>query len=195
MDLCNPFCYNARVGYFDKPEFESELICMKLIKLRDEDINEFKKLMISAFQYGYESFCGKCKEQILPEKDIDDDLNKKDTFAYEMIDNNEIVGGAIVSINEETNHNYLDFLFVKVGVQGKGIGKKIWDEIEKFYPNTTIWATCTPYFDKRNIHFYVNKLKFKIVEYSNKPEDNEEDQSEMFFDDGGMFEFEKEMNK
>ena len=28
---------------------------MKLIKLRDKDINEFKKLMQESFQYGYES--------------------------------------------------------------------------------------------------------------------------------------------
>ena len=32
-----------------------------------------------------------------------------------MIDNDEIVGGVIVTINEN-NHNHLDFLFVKVGV-------------------------------------------------------------------------------
>ena len=166
---------------------------MELIGLRDEDIKEFKQLMIDAFQYGYESFCGKDKGQVLSEKDIDDDLKKENTFAYEMIDNNEIVGGVIVSINEETNRKYLDFLFVKVGIQSKGIGKKIWDEIEKLYPNTKVWATCTPYFDKRNIHFYVNKLKFKIVEYSNKPEGNEEERNKMFLDDGGMFEFEKEM--
>ena len=28
---------------------------MKLIKLRDEDINKFKKYMRESFQYGYES--------------------------------------------------------------------------------------------------------------------------------------------
>ena len=164
---------------------------MKLVELKNEDIQEFKNLMIEAFQYGYESYCGKDKEQVLPEKDIDNDLKKKNSFAYEMIDNNEIVGGAIVTINEKTNKNYLDFLFVKVGVQSKGIGKKIWDKIEKMYPNTKVWGTCTPYFDKRNIHFYVNKLKFKIVKYSYKPESKEE--GEMFLDDGGMFEFEKMM--
>ena len=52
------------------------------------------------------------------------------------------------------------------------------------YPNTKAWGTCTPYFDKRNIHFYVNKLKFKIVKYSYKLESKEE--GEMFLDDGGF---------
>ena len=83
-------------------------------------------------------------------------------------------------------------MFVKVGVQSNGIGKEIWEKIEKLYPETKVWGTCTPYFDKRNIHFYVNKLKFKIVKYDNKPEPGEE-RDEMFLDDGGMFEFEKVM--
>ena len=165
---------------------------MELIKLRDSDIKEFKKLMQEAFQYGYESFCGEDKEQVLPEKDIDDDLKKKNSFAYEMIDNDDIVGGVIVTIDTKTQHNYLDFLFVKVGAQSKGIGKKIWDEIERLYPKTKVWGTCIPYFDKRNIHFYVNKLKFKIIKYSNEPEPGEE-REELFLDDGGMFEFEKVM--
>ena len=33
---------------------------------------------------------------------------------------------ASVIINESTQHNHLDLLFVKNGVQSNGIGKKIW---------------------------------------------------------------------
>lgn len=33
------------------------------------------------------------------------------------------------------------------------------------YPETKVWKTCTPYFDKRNIHFYVNKCGFMIDEF------------------------------
>jgi len=73
---------------------------MELVELRKENIEEFKKLMQDAFQYGYESIYGEDKEQVLPDKDID----------------------------EKTNHNHLDFLFVKVGVQSKGIGQTIWKE-------------------------------------------------------------------
>lgn len=161
---------------------------MKLIILRDKDREEFKMLMQQAFQYGYESTCGKEDSLVLSEEDIDNSINNLKCHSYEMIDENDnIVGGAVVEINEN-NINHLDFLFVTVGVQSKGIGQKIWKELEALYPNTKIWKTCTPYFDKRNIHFYVNKLKFKIVEYYNekhpdlgRPEDN------------GMFELEKEM--
>lgn len=41
-----------------------------------------------------------------------------------MIDDDKIIGGVIITINEN-NHNHLDFLFVKVGVQSKGVGWKI----------------------------------------------------------------------
>lgn len=33
------------------------------------------------------------------------------------------------------------------------------------YPDTKVWETCTPYFEKRNIHFYVNKCGFHIDEF------------------------------
>ena len=35
------------------------------------------------------------------------------------------------------------------------------------YPETKVWELVTPCFEKRNIHFYVNKCGFHIVEYFN----------------------------
>ncbi len=166
---------------------------MKLIKLKNEDLKEFKKLMQEAFQYGYESVQSNNQGQILPDKDIDENLKNSNSYAYEMIEDNEIVGGAIVTINEKTNHNHLDFLFVKVGVQSKGIGQAIWKEIEKLYPDTKIWETCTPYFDKRNIHFYVNRLGFHIVEYFNEKHPDTNRPQDCYEEDDGMFRFEKVM--
>ena len=55
--------------------------------------------MVEAFQSGYESVYGNDKEQVLPDKDIDDNLKKTNSYAYEMIDNDEIVGGVIVTID------------------------------------------------------------------------------------------------
>lgn len=168
---------------------------MRLIELRNDDIKEFKKLMQESFQYGYESVYGSDKELVLPEKDIDESLNNPKCHSYEMIDDdNKIMGGVIVEINDN-NINHLDFLFVRVGIQSKGIGQKIWKQIEELYPNTKIWHTCTPYFDKRNIHFYVNKLKFKIVEYYNEKHPDSNMPHDIYKEDDGMFEFEKEMNK
>lgn len=168
---------------------------MKLIRLKEEDIINFKKYMQESFQYGYESVYGIDKSQVLPEKDIDESLNNPKCHSYEMVDdNNEILGGVIVEINDN-NVNHLDFLFTRVGVQSKGIGQAIWEEIEKIYSDTKVWKTCTPYFDKRNIHFYVNKLKFKIVEYYNEKHPDPNMLEEIYKEDNGMFEFEKEMTK
>ena len=37
--------------------------------------------------------------------------------------------------------------------------------MEVLHPETKVWETFTPYFEKRNIHFYLNKCGFKIVEF------------------------------
>lgn len=71
---------------------------MELIELRKEDINEFKRLMKESFQYGYESIYGNDKNQVLPEKDIDNSLNNSKCHSYKMIANNEIIGGVIVEM-------------------------------------------------------------------------------------------------
>ena len=70
-------------------------------------------------------------------------------------------------------------------------------EAERLYPETEIWETCTPYFKTRNIHFYVNKCGFHIVEFFNKyhsdsrhPETGSEYESGDF---DGMFRFVKQM--
>ena len=128
-------------------------LIMALIKLQDKYLAEFKRLMQESFQLGYEEVFGKSDELILPEKDIDECLNKENCHAYVLKDNHGILGGAVVEINETTQHNQLDFLFVNVHSQNKGIGQRIWSEIEALYPDMEIWETCTPYFDKRNIHF------------------------------------------
>ena len=47
----------------------------------------------------------------------------------------------------------------------KGIGYGAWLAAEALHPETKIWKTCTPYFDKRNIHFYINKCGFQIDEF------------------------------
>ncbi len=67
-----------------------------------------------------------------------------------------------------------------------------------FLVKLKVWETVTPYFEKRNIHFYVNRCGFHIVEFYNNhhPDPNEQDEysddkDEQFHD--GMFRFEKRM--
>ena len=77
----------------------------------------------------------------------------------------------------------------------KKISQQIWNKIEELYPKTKSWETCTPYFDQRNIHFYINKLGFHAVEFFNKY--HKESGEEETYAGGnltGMLRFEKEMN-
>ena len=103
------------------------------------------------FKKGMKIIFGKCEEIIIPEKDIMKSYNKKGSQTFVVEDDGKIFGGAIVVINKKTQINDLHILYVKVGVQSKGVGYFIWNEIEKLFPETKIWKTCTPYFDKRNI--------------------------------------------
>ena len=161
-----------------------------------EDTSKFKEkdIIPSLFLKGFEDVFGKTEDIILPEKDIDNSLKEKGSAAYKAIVDGEMVGGAVVVIDEKTQHNHLDLLYVKCGINSKGIGKAIWDEIERLYPKTKVWETCTPCFDRRNIHFYVNKCGFHIVEFLNE-KNPQPDIPEDFIGDGGqgMFIFRKEM--
>lgn len=104
------------------------------------------------------------------------------------------VGGAVVSIEAETQHNELDFFYVQKTEIGHGIGRQAWMAIERHYPDTKVWTTHTPDFEKRNIHFYVNVCGFSIVEYfhSLHPDPNHSSEPDLQ-GDGGMFRFEKRM--
>lgn len=132
-----------------------------------EDIIEFKKDMQEAFQRGAMEEFNDLNVEILSEKDINKSLSPKGAIAYKAVADGKMLGGAIVVIDEKTNHNHLDFLYVKYGIQSKGVGQKIWNEIEKIYPETKVWETFTPYFEKRNVHFYINRLGFRVVEFFN----------------------------
>ena len=140
----------------------------QLVCIEPKELTQYKSDMQEAFQKGFEDAFGKTDAVILPEKDIDQSVNAEGSAVYKAVVDGEMVGGAVVIINESTQHNHLDLLFVKNGVQSKGIGKKIWFELERIYPNTKVWETCTPYFDKRNIHFYVNVCGFHITEFFNE---------------------------
>ena len=168
----------------------------KLTPVEPGEIEQYKTDMQEAFQKGFEGVFGKTDNVILPEKDIDQSLNADGAATYKAVVNGKTVGGAVVVINEKTQHNYLDFLFVKNETQGKGIGKKIWFELERLYPETKVWETCTPYFARCNIHFYVNVCGFHITEFFNEKHPMP-DSTDDFVGDGneGMFEFEKQMRK
>ena len=144
---------------------------MNIIKLRPiitaEEKNTFVSEIQEAFQNSYVSEFGQFEKTILPTEEIEKSFNTKGAEAYIAEINGERVGGTIIVINDKTGYNSLDLLYVKTGVQNTGNGFKIWKAIEELHPETRIWETHTPYYDKRNIHFYVNRCGFKIVEFFN----------------------------
>ena len=98
------------------------------------------------------------------EKSIDDPQNE----TYRIVVDGKKVGGVVLKIDNETHHNHLELFFVSPEAHNKGIGYGAWREVEVLHPETKVWETCTPSFEKRNIHFYVNKCGFHIVEFYNE---------------------------
>ncbi len=164
----------------------------KLIPIEKKDIVNYKKDMQEAFQQGAMKEFNDLKVEILPEKDIDESLSKKGAIAYKAVVDGKMLGGDIVVIDKITQHNHLDFLYVKYGIQSKGIGQKIWNEVERLYPKTKVWETFTPYFEKRNVHFYINCLGFHAVEFFNPRHKDPEIPDDMIGGDY-FFRFEKVM--
>ena len=78
-----------------------------LVTIIDEDLNQYKADMQEAFQKGFEDVFAKTEDIILPEKDIDNSLNQKSSVAYKAVVDGEMVGGAVVVIDEKTQHNHL----------------------------------------------------------------------------------------
>ena len=118
--------------------------------------------------------------------------------AYRIRLDGKIVGGLAVKIDPAAGHNELELLFVDPAAHSRGIGQAAWREVERLYPDTEVWETCTPYFEKRNIHFYVNRCGFHIVEFfcSMHRDPNETELCGERPDDEGpdeMFRFEKRM--
>lgn len=127
---------------------------MKLEKLSEDRLVRFKTDIKAAFRFGASEGMG-TDEEVLPEENLLRSLNASGAVAYMAIDNGEMVGGAIVVIDELTQISHLDFLYVKVGQQGKKIGQYIWKEIEKRHPDTDFRRRC-------NLNLLLNRQLLKI---------------------------------
>ncbi|MDO5849438.1 MAG: hypothetical protein Q4P18_07875 [Methanobrevibacter sp.] len=92
---------------------------LEIKELEKEDIEQFKNDIQHAFQKGATDFYGKIDVEILPESHIDQSLNDERSHAYKAVLDGELVGGAIVLIDENTQHNHLDFLYVNSNASGK----------------------------------------------------------------------------
>lgn len=132
------------------------------------DIAAFKKDLQEAFAVAAIKELEEAPDGPIPsDDDLDASINAVGAVTLHILRGDEKIGGAVVTIDEKTSRNTLDLFFLKLGQEGGGSGHKAWRAIEKRYPKTLAWRTYTPYFEKRNIHFYVNKCGFKIIEFFN----------------------------
>ena len=161
-----------------------------LVPLESDDREQFILDNQRAFKYGAQEEFGMRDDRVEEGEEV---ISRK--TIERCIDGN-VVGSLILQIDQENAKGELEILFVHPDAHSKGIGQAAWKAVETMHPEIRVWETMTPYFEKRNIHFYVNRLGFHIVEFWNKyqhgpavPEDIEENWSE----DDEMFRFQKIM--
>ena len=174
---------------------------VKLVPLAPDDREQFIKDNQEAFNYGALEEFGRRddhfeeEEQIISCETIEAAIDSGE--AYRIMQDEQTVGGVIIKV--EGDRGDLEILFVSPDVHSKGIGYAAWCAVEKLHPEVTVWETVTPYFEKRNIHFYVNRCGFHIVEFFNShhPDPKDPDRAEELDDQfpDGMFRFEKRMRK
>ena len=172
---------------------------IRLVKLKPDDREQFITDNQETFNYGALEEFGKRDDhleedgQIISRKTIEQSIDNG--TAYRITKGDEKVGGIVVKV--DGNQGELELLFTSPKVHSKGIGYAAWCAIEKLYPDVEVWETVTPYFETRNIHFYVNRCGFHIVEFFNKyhPDPNESDDQchDTRSDMDGMFRFQKVM--
>lgn len=172
---------------------EENIVTLELVK--EDELCKFKEELQESFGEAVIEEFGSLEDGPIPsDEEIEENFKSPGVVIYHILSNGTKIGGVIVRIKEETQHNSLDFLFISKGNGGKGIGYKAWIAIEEKYPETKVWETHTPYFEKRNIHFYVNKCGFKIVEYlSEKYNNSHEEYGEGLPSGEDFFRFEKIM--
>lgn len=152
---------------------------VELTPTRDDERENFIINIQASFRQSVADIFGS-NEEVIPREDVIKSFDTVGAQVLNIIREGEIVGGAVVVINSN-NHNELLLFFVKVEHIGKGIGNAAWRAIEHRYPDTKVWTTLTPYLDKRNVHFYINKCGFHAVEFLNPHHPDPEHGDEEFF--------------
>ena len=179
---------------------EKKLLNVVLVPLEPSDREQFIKDVQESFKYGATEEFGMRdnhfdKEgEIISRCHLEESLNAKNAETFRIVLDGKKVGGVILTTDKEKKSGELHILFVNSNEHSKGIGTSTWMLIEKKYPDIELWITHTPYFEKRNIHFYINRLGFHAVEFihnRNKPKKDPEE----FRGLEEFFKFEKRIKK
>ncbi len=142
-----------------------------LVPLTPEDREQFILDNQEAFKFGAVEEFGTRDEhftddgEIISRETVEACIDCPENETYRIVHEGRRVGGVILKIDKTTHHNHLEILFTAPSEHSKGIGYGAWKAVEELHPETKVWETCTPYFEKRNIHFYINKCGFHAVEF------------------------------
>lgn len=172
---------------------------VSLLPTLQEELSEFCQNLQKAFALSAQEFFGPSEEPIPPDRDVWEAFNAPGAVVYHILLDGQRVGGVVLNINEVTQHNELALFFISPEYHSQGIGLAAWHAVERLYPKTKVWETGTPYFEQRNIHFYVNKCGFHIVEFYNRSHPDPHIPLEEFLAESetpngeGFFRFEKVM--
>ncbi len=174
---------------------------IELKPLAPADREQFIKDNLEAFNYGALEEFGLRDDhfeeegEIISRETIEASIDGGE--AYRIMQDGQPVGGVIIQVDGDRGD--LEILFVSPCVHSKGIGYAAWCAVEQLHPEVTVWETATPYFEKRNIHFYVNRCGFHIVEFYNShhPDPNDPESAEQIDEQfpEGMFRFEKRIQQ
>lgn len=129
---------------------------------------------------------------VISEREIAAALDAEDAQAFGVWVGGKLSGGVVVSIR--ANHcNALDLFYINREAHGQQLGFRVWQAIEAMFLETIVWETHTPYIEKRNIHFYVNKCGFQIVEFFHAKHPDPHQTDAAFDGSDEFFRFEKWM--
>jgi len=137
-----------------------------LVPLTPSELPAFRRRLQAAFAAGMVAAGLPADDEPIPsDAEILESVEAPGARTLHVVSDGERRGGAVVRIDDEHNVGHLDFFFVDESAQGLGIGAAAWAAIEDLFPSVDTWETMTPYFEQRNIHFYVNRCGFEIVEF------------------------------
>jgi len=141
------------------------------VEIGEDGIPAVEAIAERALASTYDAYIPADKE--FPEDEDDGDSRLAPQFfgergaAYKIIVGEEVVGGIFLSFDSfdpTVRCGTLSLLGIKVEMQGRGLGRKVWQKIEEIHSDVRIWRLHTPVYALRNLAFYVNQCGFVLYE-------------------------------